>query len=118
MDGSVPACHAIFRTDTVQHQVTEHGWKFLQYCVYGNKTGFLDLPGLPTLLYRLLLGNLQAEVWVKVIFPLRLLAGVGSDSVLTVFLASHITYQLSIVGTHYAYTREHDCIDEHAHHGI
>ena len=73
--------------ELIQHQVMEHGWKLL----YGNKTGFLDLPGLPTLLYRLLLGNLQAEVWIKVIFPL--LAGVGS--VLTVFLAFHINYLLS-----------------------
>jgi hypothetical protein len=73
--------------ELMEHQVAEHGWKLL----YSHGTGFLDLPGPLELLSRILSGNLEPAVWIKIIFPL--LTGVGI--VLTVFWASHIKYVLA-----------------------
>jgi hypothetical protein len=77
--------------DPLKQQVKDHGWHIL----YDNNTGFLNLPSLTTIFKDLLLGTIDMEVVVKLIFPL--LAAVGLLQ--TFFLGYHIMYVTSALTT-------------------
>jgi hypothetical protein len=75
--------HACF-FDAIRQQIMEHGWKFF----YGRGTGFLDLPYPLEIIYGIIRGDLEVQVWVKLIFPLLLAVGL----ILTVLWFYHIYY--------------------------
>jgi hypothetical protein len=70
--------------EPLKQQVSEHGWHFL----YENKTGFLNLPPLGTLVRQFWSTGLEQEIVVKLVFPLLVSVGVLQ----AVFLSYHIRY--------------------------